>query len=256
MTTLTLLVKAKHAGQLKQVDEHLKSKFEDLDVEVQVTSNPVNRWIQVDLLGEDETIATSYINKEFGTCPGSLKHIEASSVLKGYISKIDTNKPELKVDVGVFEPKVAYATIPLACLQTQLLNGRDVGLKKIMEIYGLAEGLPLRVKASYVNSEGQELQAELSADQVEKFHFWQQSLLDRLIILGASEDAVKVVLERTRLNRDVIEVEALGMFEHALTCKLGTDAAGLIPRVGRYMRNSILIVFDAEKSLNFWMNKD
>jgi hypothetical protein len=256
MTTLTLLVKARHAGQLKQVDEDLKSKFEDLDVQMQVTSNPVSRWIQVELSGEDETIATSYINKEFGACPANLKQIVESSVLKGYISKIDTKKPELKVDVGVFEPKVVYATVSLACLQTQLVNGKDIGLKKIMEMYGLAEGLPLKVKATHVNSEGEALQAELSADQVEKFHGWQQSLLDRLIILGASEDAVKLVLERTRLNRDVIDVEALGMFEHALTCKLGTDAAGLISRVGRYLRNSILVVFDAEKSLNFWVNKD
>ena len=49
------------------------------------------------------------------------------------------------------------------------------------------------------------------------------------------------------LNRDIIGTEALGLFEHALTCKLGTDAAGLIPKIGRYMRNSVFIVFSPEK---------
>ena len=53
-----------------------------------------------------------------------------------------------------------------------------------------------------------------------------------------------MVLERTRLNRDVIGMEALGLFEHALTCKLGTDAAGLIPRIGRYMRHADFSVFN------------
>jgi hypothetical protein len=71
--------------------------------------------------------------------------------------------------------------------------------------------------------------------------------LDRLIILGASQGEIETVLERTRLNRDIIGIEELGMFEHALTCKLGTDAAGLVSRVGRYMRNSRFIVFNPKR---------
>jgi hypothetical protein len=93
------------------------------------------------------------------------------------------------------------------------------------------------------------LQTELSAGQVEKLHAWQQSLLDRLIILGASKETIESVLERTRLTRDVIDVEALGMFEHALTCKLGTNAAGLVSVMGRYLRNSVFVVF-SQKSLD------
>ncbi len=76
------------------------------------------------------------------------------------------------------------------------------------------------------------------------------SLLDRLIILGASKGEIENVLERTRLNRDVIDVETLGMFEHALTCKLGTNAAGLVGMMGRYLRNSVFVVFNAKKSLD------
>ena len=94
------------------------------------------------------------------------------------------------------------------------------------------------------------LQAELSTEHVEKIKSWQQSLLDRLIILGASLGEIETVLERTRLNRDIIGVEDLGMFEHALTCKLGTDAAGLVSKVGRYMRNSKFIVFNPKRQVN------
>jgi hypothetical protein len=95
------------------------------------------------------------------------------------------------------------------------------------------------------------LQAELSVDQVEKLHAWQQSLLDRLIVLGASKETIENVLERTRLTRDVIDIETLGMFEHALTCKLGTNAAGIVGIVGRYLRNSVFVVFNAKKSMDF-----
>jgi hypothetical protein len=174
------------------------------------------------------------------------------SVLKGYISKVDDARQELKVDVGVFEPKTIQAIIPLAYLQAQLADGRKVALKKISEIYGLHENLPLSIKVIRLNGEEDDvLQAELSMEQIEKIHLWQQSLLDRLIILGSSPGEIETVLERTRLNRDVIGTEALGMFEHALTCKLGTDATGLIPKIGRYMRNAAFIVFNPKKIIDF-----
>ncbi|HYA77901.1 MAG TPA: DUF2110 family protein [Verrucomicrobiae bacterium] len=249
MTTLTLLVKASNHGQLKQIDDLLKSEFENLDLEVKVLGNPVNRWIQVSLLGEDEVIATSFINKEIGTCPVNIKNIHKFSVLKGYISKVDTEKQELKVDVGVFEPKIIQAIIPLAYLQAQLADGRKVDLKKISEVYGFHPNLPISVKAISLNDgEDNLLQAELSTAQIEKIRLWQQSLLDRLIILSASLSQIETVLERTRLTRDIIGTEALGLFEHALTCKLGTDAAGLIPKIGRYMKNSVFIVFSPKKA--------
>jgi hypothetical protein len=53
------------------------------------------------------------------------------------------------------------------------------------------------------------------------------------------------------LNRDVIDVETLGMFEHALVCKLGTDAAGLIGRVGRKLRKAKFTVFNPKKTFVF-----
>jgi hypothetical protein len=257
MTTLTLLVKASNLGQVKQIDELLKTQFTDLDVELEVSNNTTNRWIQVTFSGEDEAVATSYINKEIGTCPTSLENIKNYPVLRGYISKLDLTKQELSVDVGIFEPKIVLLSLPLASLQMQLVEGRKVDLKKIAEIYGLAERSPLSIKPISPITEGTEgLQAELAKEQVEKLHDWQQSLLDRLIILGASLETIENVLERTRLTRDVIEIETLGMFEHALTCKLGTNAAGLVSIVGRYLRNSTFVVFNAKKSLDFKMNKD
>ena len=247
-----MLVKASNSGQLKQIDDLLKSEFENLDLDVKVLGNPVNRWVQVSLSGEDEVIATSYINKNIGICPIDIKNVDKFSVLKGYISKVDADNEELKVDVGIFEPKIIQATIPLAYLQAQLADGRKVDLKKISEVYGFHANLPLSIKAICLNGEEDKLlQAELSTAQIEKIRLWQQSLLDRLIVLGSSIGEIEKVLERTRLNRDVIGTEALGLFEHALTCKLGTDAAGLIPKIGRYMKNSTFVIFSPKKVRGF-----
>jgi hypothetical protein len=253
MTTLTLLIKAPHGAQLRQIDDQLKNQFEELDVELQILGNQTNnRWVQVSLSGEDEAIATAFINKEFGTCPTTVEKAKILPTLKGYISKVDTGKQEIRVDVGVFEPKFLQAIIPLSSLQAQLVDGKKVALQKIAELYGLVDGLPVTVKVNWENAEaGEGLGAELSAKQAARLVSWRLSFLDRLIVLGASREAVDGVLERTHLNRDVIDIETLGMFEHALTCKLGTDAAGLIPVMGRYMRYSVFAVFSAKKGMDF-----
>ena len=64
--------------------------------------------------------------------------------------------------------------LPLAVLQEGLAGGKDVAIKKIAEAYALSEGLPLIVKVT--SKEAEDLQVALSAEQVEKFQSWQQSL--------------------------------------------------------------------------------
>ena len=253
MTVLTLLVKARSPRQLKLVDDLLKAEFENLDLDFKVLGAPVNKWVQVSVSGEDEVLATNYINTEIGTCPISVKKAQKFSVLKGYITKLDTAQNELAVDVGIFEPKITRAVIPLAYLQAQLADGKKADLKKIAEVYGLKENLPLNVKVVGLGGEGENerLQTELSTAQIEKISLWQQSFLDRLIVLGTTVRDIETVLERARLKRDVIDTERLGLLEYALTCKLGTDAAGLIPRMGRYMRNAVFVVFSPRKILGF-----
>ncbi len=251
MTVLTLLVKASHGGQLKQIDELLSEQFADLDVEVQVLGRTENKWVQISLTGEDESVATSYVKQEIGICPVTSDSIQVGEAFKGYISRVDTGFQKILVDIGVFEPKPSPVTVSLVSLQTHLAFGKDVGLKKIAEMFGLADNLPIDVKIVSNQSAEKGLEGELSSEQVQKLHSWQESLLDRLIVLGASKSLVDTTLERTHLYRDVIEIEELGIFEHALTCKLGTEAAGIIPRIGRYMRNSVFIAFSARKSLGF-----
>jgi hypothetical protein len=155
------------------------------------------------------------------------------------------------VDIGVFEPKVAQAIVSLASLQAALVEGKNLTLQQIATLFGLAEGVPISVKVNWEHSSEEELSAELSADQVLKLVSWRLSMLDRLIVLNASKETVDEVLERTHLGRDVIDVEPLSAFEFSLTCKLGTDAAGLIPRMGRYMRGSVFVVFNVDKFKEF-----
>ncbi len=248
MTTLTLLVKTKHGAHIRAIAESLKDQFEELDVEAEVLTNTANRWVQVSVSGEDEAIATSYLRKTYGLCPVTLENARVTDTFKAYVSKVDEAKQQLIVDVGIFEPQIVPAIISVACLQAQIAEGKSLSMRKIAELFGLAEGIPLTVKVNWEKSPEGELSAELAVEQTAKFLAWRQSMLDRLIVLGTSLETVNSAIERTKLIRDIIDVETLGAFEFALTCKLGTDAAGLIPRMGRYMRYSVFVVFRAEKA--------
>ena len=247
MTQLTLLTKAYNASQLKQIDRLLKVNFEGLDVEAKVAGVATERWVQVSLSGEDEAIATNYIRREFGFCPVSLENVERFATLKGYIANLGKSPDALLIDVGVFQPETVYATIPLHHLQATLLDGMKLTLKKIAELFGFFEDLPVNVKVTVVDREKKLMEAELATGQMELFTVWQESFLDRLIVLGSPLHEVKKMLSYTGLNRDVIGIEPLGMFEHALTCKLGTDATGLISQVGRNLRNARFVVFNPRR---------
>jgi hypothetical protein len=251
LTTLTLLTRIYGFNQLSQVDKALKLLFEGLDVEAKILGIAADRWVQVALAGEDEGIAANYIAKEVGFCPASFESVKKFSTLNGYVTDLEKSREELSVDVGVFQPKIVYATIPLRHLQAQLVDGRKIALRKIVELFGFCEGLPINAKVVRVNEEESRMEAELSTRQVEKYDDWQESLLDRLIVLGSSAYEVKTGLERARLERDIFSVEPLGMFEHALVCKLGTDAAGVIPKIGRILKNARFAVFNPRRITGF-----
>jgi hypothetical protein len=247
MTTLTLLARVHGVSQLNQIGEALKLSLEGLDVEIEILGTLADKWVQIALSGEDESIATNYIAQEIGFCPTSFGNVKKSSTLKGYITSFEKSREELIVDVGVFQPKTVHATIPLSHLQAQLVDGRKVALKKMGELFGFCGNLPLNIKIIRVNEEESRMEAELSAQQVEKYEVWQEALLDKLIVLGVALREAKDALEYAKLNRDIISVEPLGLFEHALTCKLGTDAAGLIPKIGRLLKNAKFAVFNPRK---------
>ena len=249
MTALTLLTKIENDGQLKQVSKALQLLLKGLEVEVKVLGAVAGGWVQMSLSGEDEEIATNYVIKKVGLCPTSFENVKKFSTLKGYIQNIGKN--ELTVDVGVFQPKTVPATVSLSHLQAALVDGRKLALRKIAELFGFCEGLPVSVKVKDLDEEESRLDAELASKQVRKYVVWRESLLDRLVVLGAAVHEVEATLEHARLDRDVIDVEPLGLFEHALTCKLGTDAAGLIPKIGRSLKSARFAVFNPKTLRRF-----
>jgi hypothetical protein len=252
MTTITLLSKIYNSHQLKQIDTTLEELLGDLSVETTVTGTAANKWVQLELSGEDEAIAAKLLEREMGFCPVDISNIKKFDTVKGYISHFEKSKEQLVLDIGIFEPTTIYANIPLSHLQTHLVEGKKTSLKKLGELWGLSENVPLNIKILEVKPDHNRIEAELQASQIRKFTLWKDSLLDRLIVTGASRSELNIVITQEGLNRDVIDIEVLGTFEHALVCKLGTDAAGLIGRIGRRLRKAKFTVFNPKNVISFF----
>jgi len=248
---VTLLAKTYDRFQLKLVDKFLKSTLKGLKVETKICGVTPRGWTQIVVSGEDEKVALRYLADEIGLCPKCLEDVERFTTIKGRIIAMDKNKGELYVDIGVFSPKIIDATIPLQFLQAQLVDGRKVALKKLAELFGFCENLPLSVKIFAMDKEKNHVEATLSEKQLNQYGNWTKSLLDRLIIIGSSTYDVRSTLTKAGLNRDVLNIETLGLFELAAICKLGTDAAGLIPKIGKNLRNATFTVFSPRKVLEF-----
>jgi hypothetical protein len=220
-----------------------------LKVEISMLGTDSLGWVHVSISGEDENVAVRYLADNFEFCPAGLEEIRTYSTLKGYVADLSKSKNELWVDIGVSSPSRVEAAVPLDRLQAQLGDGTKMAFSKMVELFGFCENLPLHIRVTSADFEKGYIEAELSEKQQEQYAGWTRSLLDRLLILGASFGEVNSAIRRAEFDRDIVNVESLGMFEHAVLCKLGTDAAGLIPRMGKNLRRAVFSVFNPRKIL-------
>lgn len=245
MLTLNLLAKVHDDSQLKIVESFLGSALKGLNVEAEVCGINSRGWVQIAVSGEDEKAALHYLAEDVGLATTSLEGVEKFSIIKGYITSIDKSNEAIHVDIGIHSPKITDVILPLQHLQAQLVDGKKIALDKIAELFGFCGNLPLVIKVLKIDNSY--IEGALSENQLNQYRNWTNSLLDRVIILGASEEEVKLTLKRAKCYRDVTKIEPLGLFEYAVVCKLGTDAVGLVPKIGRNLRNVALSVFDAKR---------
>jgi hypothetical protein len=249
LPSVTLLARVYHSSQLAQADRNLNSLLKGLKVETRVLGADSFGLVRISISGEDENVAVRYLADNIGLGPPRLEEIMKYSTFKGYVKDPSRSRNELWVDIGVSSPSHVKAAVPLGRLQAQLCDGRKIALGKIAELFGFCENLPLHIRVTGVEPEKGYIEAELSEKQQDQFAGWTRSLLDRLLILGASYGEVDSAIRRAEFIRDVAKVEPLGMFEQAVLCKLGTDAAGLIPKMGKNLRRAVFSVFSPRKIL-------
>jgi len=252
MPTVTLLEKAYGSQRPETSEPVFSSLCEGFKVKLRIVDTTNRGWIRLEVSGEDETIALHFLDQKFGLAPVSVDKLKKFSVARGKILSSAEGESELRVDIGVFSPRTFDAVIPLQRLQAQLANGKALTFQQLTALFCLFEKLPLAIKiVNNIEAQKEKVEAELSEAQLSQTTHWIRSCLDRLIVLGAFFSEVEDVLERSKHSRDVVRVEQLGLLEHAVVCKLGTDAVGLIPKLGPLLPNAFLSPFCPMKIKKF-----
>lgn len=248
MPTVTLLDKIYGAFSAKNVERKLSSICQGLRVKARFQGRTERNWVEVEIAGEDQTAALGLLDREIGLAPVSPENVRKFSVLRGRIVGSGKSATELRVDVGVFSPRVCDAIISLQRLQAQLADGKKLPLQRLIELFCLHDYFPLSIKiVSNLNVDERVWKAELSKMQLSLFTVWIRSSVDRLIVLGATLQDVERAIGSSKHRRDIIKIESLGLLEHAIQCKLGTDATGLIPKLGPYLKEAHLAPFSPRK---------
>ena len=248
MPTITLLDKIYGSNSVHVLEKQDLSIVDGLEVKLHFNGKTERGWIQLDVSGNDTPVALNLLEQEIGLAPQCLDELQKFSVTKGRIISLDKNSEELHVDLGIGSGETCDATISEKDLQAQLADGKQIAFQELVKLFCLVNNVPVEVKLlENVNKNSSTVKALLSEGQVALFHDWVSSRFDRLIIVGSQLSKVQRAINGSRHARDLIKTESLGTLEHIILCKLGTDAVGLIPKIGRYMKSVVLVPFSPKK---------
>ncbi len=252
MSTVTMLIRELSGPRLRILEEYVQALLMGLRVKTGPIGPSARGFVQVGIFGEDENTAVNYLSTKIGLCPISVDNIKETNSVRGFVSEFDKNNGEMSVDIGIVEPKPVDAKVELTRLQAQLCDGRRIAPQKIQNLFGLYKNVPLTIRILRPDAERERIDACLAEEQISSYRNWMESFLDRLIVVNTSRSAIEFALKKSGMFRDVIETEELGLFEHVLVCKLGTDAVGLIPKIGRILPEAIFNIFSPRKILKFF----
>jgi hypothetical protein len=250
MPTVTVVEKLYGSGFPETFERLFSGLVSGLKVQLCFAGTTDRGWIQLDVSGEDETAALSLLDREVGLAPVSLAELQKFSVVQGKVVFSGKSEEELYVDLGVVSPETCDAVLSEKRLRGQLADGKDVPFRMLVELFCLYDNVPIEVKiAEDVGGESRTVEALLSETQLSLFRSWVRYRFDRLIILGSLYSDVEHAVKLSRHSRDIIKTESLGVLEQVVLCKLGTDAVGLIPKLGRYLKSAVLVPFSPKKIL-------
>lgn len=197
-----------------------------------------NGWTRIEITGEDSEILTELIAKTFGMVYTDVREIDVPSVYESIITRVTAGG--LEFDIGL-EGGHFKCLIPVSHLTAQLADGKNIPCREIANDYCLLPGIRLSVRIT--RKTDNEIEAWLSDTQIERLARWITSGLDRIEAFDCFEQEVKAAILRANLSRDIITTNQITLTVQSIECKLGTDAVGLIPKLGSVLKRQKLQPF-------------
>ena len=191
-------------------------------------------WLEIRARGEDAEAFLNLLREEFGTAPVDGSMVEKWDIVRGVIVGAGRVGLGVYVDLGIFEPFAKDGLYPLHRMRAQLADGVSKSCREILEENGLVDDFPVRTRVTGVEQE--KISLEMSDETLDLFNSWKQLPFDRVVAVGVMRDEAEGAVRSTGLQYDVIRVESLSLFSQCLVCKMGTDAPGVIAKIGGHLR--------------------
>ena len=228
------------------LEARLRKLSSSLDVSVKLEGVTSNGFVKIGVQGSDSEVFTELIKRELGLAPSNLSEVEVDDNFKAYVTKIDSKRQSIEAEIGPVSTQFR-SEISGEALMAQLCDGRNIRVDKIARTYCIQEGVPLLVRITSIDPDRRRIEAWISDDQTSRFDQWRRQRFHRIIAIGGFQDDLREAMRLSKVERDVIELEELALTAHSIVCKLGTDAPGVIAKIGRYVSNFKLHAFLPER---------
>lgn len=222
---------------------HKLSSGLDVSVQLGVTSNG---FANAEVQGSDSEFFVELIKREMGLAPRNLSEIEVDDNFKTFVSGINAKRQSIEVEIGPVSTNVK-SEITREALIAQLCDGKNIPIDRVTQTYCIQEGTPILVRITSINPERRQIEAWISDDQVARYEQWRRERTHRIIAVGGSHDKLHEAIRLSKVDRDIIQIEELSFTANSLVCKLGTDAPGIIAKIGRYISEFKLYAFLPER---------
>jgi hypothetical protein len=153
----------------------------------------------------------------------------------------------LEVDIGLEKPAPLNVKIGIEALRAQLCDGKPISGTEIAEYYCIHPSDSLSVRLTRIDRGCGEIDGWLSDSQIDLFAESISLGLEQVRVYDCTRRRLELALNKQKLERDVISTESATLTTHSVICKLGTNAVGLIPKLGGALRKSELKPFLPKK---------
>jgi hypothetical protein len=229
-------------GFQTRLEEEFGQLKGELDASIALDGYSHGGWAQINITGEDSEIMAELIANKFALAHTELGEINPPGNYQAGIT--GSNGRGLKFDLG-FGPGNLECIIPAGNLNAQLTDGKSLPVRQLVECYCLYPGV--RVTVRVPRKTDHEIEGWLSDSYVDTLADWITAGLDRIQVFECFKKEAESAVVNAHLSRDVITVDSPTLTLQSIVCKLGTDAVGLIPKLGQILRRQALKPFQPKK---------
>lgn len=192
------------------------------------------QWLQIRAKGEDADAFLNLLRQEQGEAPVSRANLEKWDMVRGFVAGAGRIGYGVYVDIGIQDPRPKDALYPLHRMRAQLADGEAKSAREILDGNALVDYVPLRMMVTEL--EGENISVEMNDDARDSIVSWRKYPFDRVIVVGADKNQAENAVKSSGLQSDIVKVESMSLFVQSLVCKIGTDAPGVIAKIGGRLR--------------------